>query len=132
MLVQDAIHDYLHHISVVEQKAVTSVQAYERDLRIYQAFLNQRQLLHIADISYLDVAHEAFDSLVSCLMKPDKANGWIMTQICGGCGLGGKPYREGDYHYYVTEKIVENDPKGVAPFILAGMELHDADLVLKR
>ena len=55
VLVQDAIHDYLHHISVVEQKAVTSVQAYERDLRIYQAFLNQRQLLHIADISYLDV-----------------------------------------------------------------------------
>ncbi|WP_294558676.1 glycoside hydrolase family 88 protein [uncultured Bacteroides sp.] len=84
------------------------------------------------DISYLDVAHEAFDSLVSCLMKPDKADGWIMTQICGGCGLGGKPYREGDYHYYVTEKIVENDPKGIAPFILAGMELHDADLVLKR
>ena len=84
------------------------------------------------DISYLDVAHEAFDNLIVRLMKPDEAGTWVLTQICGGCGLGGNPYREGDYHYYVTEKIVENDPKGVAPFILAGIELHDADLVLKN
>ena len=25
------------------------------------------------------------------------------TNICGGCGLGGDPYREGDYNYYINE-----------------------------
>lgn len=55
MLIQDAIQDYLHHIRVVDQKALTTVQAYERDLCIYQAFLDQRRLTEIADISYIDV-----------------------------------------------------------------------------
>lgn len=77
VLVQDAIHDYLHHISVVEQKAVTSVQAYERDLRIYQAFLNQRQLLHIADISYLDV--QDFISEQRQVKKSNSVNRMIST-----------------------------------------------------
>lgn len=82
--------------------------------------------------SYLKVAHEAFDGIVTHLMKKDGDGSLILTQICGGCGLGGNPYREADYHYYVTEKIVENDPKGIAPFILAGIELHVADAALKN
>lgn len=82
--------------------------------------------------SYLKVAHDAFNSLIANLMKTDKEGNLILTQICGGCGLGGTPYREGDYQYYVTEKIVENDPKGIAPFILAGIELHEADVALGK
>ena len=78
--------------------------------------------------SYLKVAHEAFDGIIANLMKNDENGNLVLTQICGGCGLGGIPYREGDYQYYVTEKIVENDPKGIAPFILAGIELHEADV----
>lgn len=77
VLVQDAIHDYLHHISVVDQKAVTSVQAYERDLRIYQTFLNLRQLLHIADISYLDV--QDFISEQRQVKKSNSVNRMIST-----------------------------------------------------
>jgi unsaturated rhamnogalacturonyl hydrolase len=46
-----------------------------------------------------------------------------MHNICGGCGLGGNPYRDGTYEYYVNEKRFDNDTKGVAPFILAAIEL---------
>ena len=42
MQIRDAIEDYLHHISVVDQKAITSIQAYTRDLRIYESFLTVR------------------------------------------------------------------------------------------
>ncbi len=46
-----------------------------------------------------------------------------IRNICGGCGLGGNPYRDGSYEYYVNEKRFDNDAKGVAPFILAAIEL---------
>lgn len=45
--------------------------------------------------------------------------------ICLVAGLGpaGNTRRDGSYEYYVSEPIVENDAKGVAPFILAYTEI---------
>ena len=39
-------------------------------------------------------------------------------------GLGGNPYRDGSYEYYMSEKVVMNDPKGVGAFILAADEME--------
>jgi unsaturated rhamnogalacturonyl hydrolase len=44
---------------------------------------------------------------------------------CGGAGLGGNPYRDGSYEYYISEKIVVNDYKGVGAFILASVEMEN-------
>ena len=54
------------------------------------------------------------------------ANGGKMTleKTIGGAGLGGNPYRAGDYAYYVSEKIVQNDPKGVGAYIKAATEME--------
>ena len=41
-------------------------------------------------------------------------------------GLGGEPYRDGTYAYYLSEKVVANDPKGVGPFIMAASEMDNA------
>jgi len=38
-------------------------------------------------------------------------------------GLGGNPYRDGSYNYYISEKVVPNDPKGVGAFLLAADEM---------
>ncbi len=38
-------------------------------------------------------------------------------------GLGGKPYRSGDYAYYVQEKVQDDDPKGVGAYLKAGTEM---------
>ncbi|MCR4939660.1 MAG: glycoside hydrolase family 88 protein [Treponemataceae bacterium] len=45
-----------------------------------------------------------------------------LSGICSVAGLGGKPYRDGSYEYYVKEAVVSDDFKGVGPFILAALE----------
>ena len=42
--------------------------------------------------------------------------------ICLVAGLGGKDMRDGSYEYYISEPVVENEAKGVAPFLLAYTE----------
>lgn len=41
-------------------------------------------------------------------------------------GLGGKPYRSGSYDYYLSEKVVANDAKGVGAFLKAGSEMEQS------
>ena len=38
-------------------------------------------------------------------------------------GLGNKEMREGTFDYYMREPIVKNEAKGVAPLILAYIEI---------
>jgi unsaturated rhamnogalacturonyl hydrolase len=39
-------------------------------------------------------------------------------------GLGGKPYRDGSYEYYMSEKIRVNDVKGLGPAVMAALEIE--------
>lgn len=75
------------------------------------------------DLKYRDIAHQAYEGLVAALVEVDEKGLVNLKSICGGCGLGGIPYRDGSYAYYIHEKVFTNDTKGVAPFILAGLEL---------
>ena len=75
------------------------------------------------DKKFLSLADRAFDGIIKELITVDEKGYATMHNICGGCGLGGNPYRDGSYKYYVNEKRVDNDPKGVAPFIMAAIEL---------
>ena len=43
--------------------------------------------------------------------------------ICLVAGFGGKNNRSGTYDYYMSEPIVEDDAKGVGPFLLAYTEM---------
>ena len=75
------------------------------------------------DAKYRDVAVSAFDTFIKELVSVDEKGMVTIHDICGGCGLGGNPYRDGSYNYYISEKRFDNDTKGVAPFILAAIEL---------
>ncbi len=75
------------------------------------------------DKKYIDLANAAFDDFLKTFVITDEDGLPGITNICGACGLGGDPYRDGSYEYYVSEKIIKNDSKGVAPFILAAFEL---------
>jgi unsaturated rhamnogalacturonyl hydrolase len=55
----------------------------------------------------------------------NKTDGVDLLQTIGGAGLGGKPYRAGDFNYYVNERIVTNDPKGIGAFLLAAVEMEN-------
>jgi unsaturated rhamnogalacturonyl hydrolase len=47
-------------------------------------------------------------------------------------GLGGSPYRDGSYEYYLSEKVVTNDPKGVGALLLAATEMDRSPVKRKR
>lgn len=76
------------------------------------------------DKKYRKIADNAFNGILKNLITVDNKGIITMHNICGGCGLGGNPYRDGSYDYYVNEKRFDNDTKGVAPFILAAIELN--------
>ncbi|MEJ2545277.1 MAG: glycoside hydrolase family 88 protein [Calditrichaceae bacterium] len=50
-----------------------------------------------------------------------------ITKCCAGAGLGGNPYRDGSYEYYISTDIRDNDPKAVGPFIMAALEFESLD-----
>ena len=75
------------------------------------------------DTSYYDLANSAFDGMLKTFIVTDNDGLPSMKNICGSCGLGGNPYRDGSYEYYINERIVTNDSKGIAPFIMAAIEL---------
>ncbi|WP_163408245.1 glycoside hydrolase family 88/105 protein [Flavobacterium ajazii] len=70
------------------------------------------------------LANKAFDGLTTQLIKVDADGTITLTQACQVAGLGGTPYRDGSYEYYVNEKKKDNDPKATGPFILAALELN--------
>jgi len=71
---------------------------------------------------YKAVATKAYSGILENLVKTN-SNGTIsLTKCCAVAGLGGNPYRDGSYEYYIKEQVRDNDPKGVGPFILASLE----------
>lgn len=72
--------------------------------------------------SYFNTARKGYEGILNHFIKVDE-NGLVsITRACAVAGLGGKNYRSGDYTYYINEKIRDNDPKAVGPFILASLE----------
>ncbi|HUZ57932.1 MAG TPA: glycoside hydrolase family 88 protein [Hanamia sp.] len=72
--------------------------------------------------SYLPIAKKGYAGIIKRFIT--NVNG--QTSLKGTVsvsGLGGHPYRDGSYEYYVNEKVVTNDPKGIGAFILASDEM---------
>ncbi len=51
----------------------------------------------------------------------------VLEGICAVAGLGGDPYRDGSFEYYVSSPRNPNDPKGTGPYILALLEAEAAE-----
>jgi len=73
---------------------------------------------------YKKVAEKAFDGMTKNLVKVTPEGYVIITEACAVAGLGGNPYRDGSYEYYINERKQDNDPKATGPFILAALELN--------
>ena len=72
---------------------------------------------------YFNAAKAAFEGLLKYSIVIDPKGIPTLTNTCAGAGLGGHPYRDVSYEYYVSVPRTDNDFKGVGPFILAGLEL---------
>ncbi len=73
---------------------------------------------------YLLAAGRAYRGLLENMIKVNGSGSLTLEGTCGVAGLGGHPYRDGSYNYYVSEKTNPNDFKGVGPFILATLEME--------
>ena len=76
-----------------------------------------------ADQAYRDVAIKGFDGIINQMIRSDEDERISLTGICSVAGLGGDPYRDGSFEYYISEPVVANDLKGVGPFIMAGIQM---------
>ncbi len=73
---------------------------------------------------YLQVAEKGYRGILKEFVKTD-ANGQLnLERTVSVNGLGGNPYRDGSYEYYLSEKVVTNDPKGIGALILAATEIE--------
>lgn len=76
------------------------------------------------DKKYLTVAEKAYDGLMNTLMVNNPDGTLTLTKCCAVSGLGGNPYRDGSFEYYVNERIRDNDAKATGPFIMGCLELN--------
>lgn len=83
------------------------------------------------DKKYLSVADKGYSGLLRTFIKDDPEGTVSITDGCVVAGLGGDPYRDGSFEYYVSERVRDNDPKAVAPFIWASME-HEMTVALRK
>jgi unsaturated rhamnogalacturonyl hydrolase len=76
------------------------------------------------DARYRDNADRGYAGILKEFIEVDADNQVNLNRVCAVAGLGGNPYRDGSYDYYINAAVVSNDPKGVGPFILASLEME--------
>ncbi|MGB2869710.1 MAG: DUF4350 domain-containing protein [Bacteroidota bacterium] len=74
--------------------------------------------------NYFALAGQSFQGITRRLVSVDERGLVSLHETCSGAGLGGNPYRDGSYEYYINEPRRTNDFKGVGPFLLAALELE--------
>lgn len=86
-------------------------------------------------MGYIDESHKEYilglyPKFLKKFVKENPDGTISITDCCSVGGLGGKQMRRGDFAYYLSEPIIDNDCKGVGPFIWASLEweaMHNID-----
>ena len=80
--------------------------------------------LGVLSTEYAAKGQKTFDGIMEKYLTFTE-NGLNLGGICLVAGLGPESNRrrDGSYEYYISEPVVENDAKGVAPFVLAYTEI---------
>lgn len=73
---------------------------------------------------FFPVVWKGYQGILKHFIRVDKQGLVHIDHVCAVAGLGGNPYRDGSYNYYIHEKITSDDPKVIGPFILASLEME--------
>jgi unsaturated rhamnogalacturonyl hydrolase len=76
----------------------------------------------LLDRTTTSAIERAYAGLLREFIRCDAQGRVEVTRCCRGAGLSED--RPGTFEYYISEPVVTNDPKGIAPFILAGIEVE--------
>lgn len=71
----------------------------------------------------ITIAEKGYAGILKKFIKEEKGqlNLYGTVKVSG---LGGKPYRNGSFNYYMSEPVIVNDPKGIGAFLLAANEME--------
>jgi unsaturated rhamnogalacturonyl hydrolase len=71
------------------------------------------------------IAQRAYAGIIEQFIQLDEAGHVHLTNTCRSAGLGGTPYRDGSYAYYISEPRVTDNHHGVGAFLLASTEIEN-------
>ena len=75
-------------------------------------------------LKYRKTGIKGYQGILKNLIREENDGTISLTRCCAVAGLGGNPYRDGSYEYYIGEPVRDNDPKGVGPFLFASLEIY--------
>ncbi|MBL0335586.1 MAG: glycoside hydrolase family 88 protein [Chitinophagaceae bacterium] len=73
--------------------------------------------------TFAETAKKGYAGIVKKFIKTENGQ----TNLYGTVkvsGLGGNPYRDGSFEYYMSEPVIVNDPKGIGAFLLMSNEME--------
>ena len=73
---------------------------------------------------YMTVAVRGWNGIKKEFIKTNAQGQTDWEGTVSVSGLGGKPYRDGSFDYYMSEKLRTNDAKGLGPAIRAALEIE--------
>jgi unsaturated rhamnogalacturonyl hydrolase len=77
--------------------------------------------------SFAENAKKGYQGILKNFVEKEADGLLSLNKTVSVGGLGGTPYRDGSYEYYLSEPIRKNDLKGVGPFIFASVEIEIAN-----
>jgi unsaturated rhamnogalacturonyl hydrolase len=110
---------------VVDQAARKGNYAEASGSSMFVYFLQKGARLGYLDQKYAAAARKGYDGLLKTFVAEESGALAFNGTVSVG-GLGGNPYRDGSFEYYLSEPLRKNDLKGVGPFILASVEMETA------
>jgi unsaturated rhamnogalacturonyl hydrolase len=69
------------------------------------------------------IAKKGYDGIVKRFIKVENGQTYLHGTVKVS-GLGGNPFRDGSFEYYMSEPVIVNDPKGIGAFLLASNEIE--------
>ncbi|QJW90353.1 glycoside hydrolase family 88 protein [Spirosoma taeanense] len=76
--------------------------------------------------SMMTYARKGYDGMLKNFISTDNRGLVHLEKTVSVSGLGGTPYRDGSFAYYLSEPLRQDDLKGVGPFIMASVEMEIA------
>ena len=127
--VQDEVSGVWYQILDLGQRTDNYLEASASCMFVYALAKGVR--MGYLDSTCLLAARRGYQGILDRFIEVDE-RGWVnLNGIVSVGGLGGIPYRDGSFEYYISEPVVSNDYKGFGPFIMASLEIDHTDHEIK-
>ena len=119
--VQDAATGLWYDIPNLPKQPKNYVEASASSMLVYTLAKGVRK--GYLPTSYLANAKRGYVGILKQFVKTQGGQTNLHGTVAVS-GLGGKPYRDGSFDYYMSEPVIVNDPKGMGAFINAANEME--------